>query len=86
MNGTKETDSHGDIGCLEAIEMFYSYFDGEISDPKLIADFEHHLGHCRSCFSRAEVEKLVTERIRKTANSQAPQELRNRIRQLMDDY
>ncbi len=86
MKSTKKTDEHGDIGCLEAIEVFYSYFDGEISDPKLIADFEHHLGHCRSCFSRAEVEKLVTERMRKSANNQAPQELRSRIRRFMDKY
>jgi len=86
MKSTKETDKHGDIGCLDAIEVFYSYFDGEISDPKLIADFEHHLEHCRSCFSRAEVEKLVTERLRKSANRQAPKELRSRIRQLMDEY
>ena len=45
-----------DIGCLRAIEAFYAYLDGELDDPESIADFEHHLGHCRSCFSRIEMD------------------------------
>ena len=56
-----------DIGCLQAIEAFYAYLDGELDDPESIADFEHHLGHCRSCFSRIEMEKALNERMRKTA-------------------
>ena len=86
MNSTKKTDKHEDIGCLSAIEAFYSYLDGELSDPKSIADFEDHMGHCRSCFSRAEVGKLLTERMRESGNSQAPGNLRNRIRRLMDEF
>jgi hypothetical protein len=58
MNSDKTGHGHDDIGCLEAIEAFYSYLDGELSDPQAIEDFEHHMSHCRSCFSRAEVERL----------------------------
>jgi len=86
MNSTKKTDKHEDIGCLAAIEAFYAYLDGELSDPTSIADFEHHMGHCRSCFSRSEVEKLLTERMRESASSPAPGNLRNRIRRLMDEF
>ena len=86
MKSRKETDKLEDIGCLEAIEAFYAYLDGELTDPKSIADFEHHMGHCRSCFTRAEIERLLTERMRATANSHAPQDLRSRLRRLMKEF
>lgn len=85
MNSTTETGKHEDIGCLAAIEAFYAYLDGQLEDPNSIADFEHHMSHCRSCFSRAEVEKLLTERMRQSGTSAAPQELRSRIRRLVDE-
>jgi anti-sigma factor (TIGR02949 family) len=79
-------DHREDIGCLQAIEMFYAYLDGEIEDPESIADFEHHLEHCRSCFSRAEFEGLLTRRLRAAAAERAPDGLRDRLRILMNDF
>jgi len=86
MSNSKETDKRDDIGCLEAIEAFHAYLDGELSDPESISDFEHHMGHCRSCFSRVEVEKLLTERMQEAGSSRAPQNLRGRIRRLLDEF
>jgi anti-sigma factor (TIGR02949 family) len=75
-----------DIGCLDAIEAFYAYLDGELDDPGSIADFEHHLEHCRSCFSRVELEKALNERIRKTAKRESPDALRDRVGKLMEKF
>ena len=75
-----------DIGCLRAIEMFYAYFDGEIDDPEAVADFEHHLEHCRSCFTRAEFENLLTERLRALAGERAPSSLERRLRLLIESF
>ena len=75
-----------DIGCLRAIEAFYAYLDGELEDPAAIADFEHHLEHCRSCFSRIEFEKALNERMRKTAKHESPDALRKRVGKLMDKF
>ena len=75
-----------DIGCLRAIEAFYAYLDGELDDPESIADFEHHLGHCRSCFSRIEMEKALNERMRKTAKRESPEALRERVGKLMEKF
>ena len=86
MSNKKDTHGHDDIGCLAAIEAFYAYLDGELSDPEAIDDFEHHMSHCRSCFSRAEVEKLLNERMRGSAASKAPEDLRDRVRRLMDEF
>jgi anti-sigma factor (TIGR02949 family) len=81
---TKETHQH-DIGCLQAIEAFYAYLDGEIEDPKSIEEFEHHMRHCRSCYSRADVEKLLSQRISDSAKTKTPEMLQNRLRNLMDE-
>lgn len=80
----KETHQH-DIGCLQAIEAFYAYLDGEIKDPTSIEEFEHHMRHCRSCYSRADVEKLLNQRIADSAKAEAPELLQNRLRDLMDN-
>ena len=86
MNGTDNTHEHDDIGCLEAIEAFYAYLDGELDDPQSIADFEHHMSHCRSCYSRAEIEKMLSRRMRESAESKTPDSLKNRLRKLMDEF
>ena len=77
---------HDDIGCLAAIEMFYAYLDGELTDPHEIDDFERHLAHCRSCFTRAEMEKLLTDRLKDLAEERAPDRLRSRLSKLMDEF
>jgi mycothiol system anti-sigma-R factor len=75
-----------DIGCLRAIEAFYAYLDGELDDPQDVRLFEHHMSHCRSCYSRKEVEELLTSRMRAAANDQAPDALQSRLRKLMQEF
>ena len=80
-----------DIGCLEAMEFFYAWLDNEL-DGKDMADFEHHLSHCKSCWSRAEVERALTEHIKRSAGTgsmeggaiSAPGSLHKRLGKLLD--
>lgn len=76
--------SDEDIGCIEAINGLYAYLDGELEDSASIADIERHLAHCRTCCSRVELERALTERIRTAAKSPAPERLQNRLRDLID--
>ncbi|MDH3617046.1 MAG: zf-HC2 domain-containing protein [Gammaproteobacteria bacterium] len=75
-----------DIGCLHAIEAFYAYLDGELDDPDSIAEFEQHIDHCRSCYSRIEMEKVLNQRIQKTAKNDSPEVLRDRVAKLMKKF
>ena len=75
-----------DIGCLAAVDAIYAYLDGELDDPESIAGVEHHLSHCRSCFSRMEMEKTLNERIHKTAKRESPADLRDRVSKLMEKF
>jgi len=81
---TPRDDDRHDIGCLQALEMFYAYLDGEL-EPDSVEDFEHHMAHCRSCYSRAELEGLITERLRAAAARPTPDALKRRLRILLDN-
>jgi anti-sigma factor (TIGR02949 family) len=86
MNQTNDPSDIVEIGCLEAIEALYAYLDGELDDPQAIASVEHHLGHCRSCYSRTEMERALSERMRRLAGSHAPEGLQTRLRELLDKF
>jgi anti-sigma factor (TIGR02949 family) len=80
------TGQPDEIGCLEAIESLYAYLDGELHDSAAVARVEQHLGHCRSCFSRAEFERALTTRLRESAGSSAPKTLQARLRKIIDEF
>lgn len=84
MNESKPTPPPQEIGCLEAIETLYAYLDGELPDGASIAKVEQHLGHCESCYSRAELERKLTSHLRRNASHSAPEALQTRLRGLLD--
>lgn len=87
MSDNKNVPSILESDCLEAMDHLYAYLNGELDDcPERFAAVEHHLSHCRSCFSRAEVERILNERLRKAGRHDAPETLRKRLRDLMDGF
>ena len=74
-----------DTDCLEAFDHLYAYLNNEIEDEATLAKVEHHLSHCKSCFSRAQMERELNERIKKTGKDKTPEKLKNRLSQLIDD-
>ena len=84
MTDTRDNEAIDEIGCLEAIETLYAYLDHEVKDPHALAAIEHHLSHCRSCFSRMEMERALTAHARKAAGSRAPEALQARLRDLLE--
>ncbi|MDH4109385.1 MAG: zf-HC2 domain-containing protein [Gammaproteobacteria bacterium] len=83
MNDDHVYDS--DIGCMEAINSLYAYLDGELGDDVSIEQVETHLQHCRSCYTRAEIERALNEHLRRGAKRAAPAGARDRLRRLIDD-
>jgi anti-sigma factor (TIGR02949 family) len=87
MSKAKHQSHDPDIGCLEAIEGLYAWLDGELEDPEDIAAVEDHVLHCTSCYSRAEIEKILTKRIRESASredpSRSPERLQQRVKSLI---
>ena len=74
-----------EIDCLEAIDKMYAYLDGELKDDESLAKFKKHLGHCESCYSRSELEGILTQRIKESGKDKTPEKLKSRLRDLMED-
>ena len=70
----------------ETHEQLVAYLDGELDDPRDLEDFEKHMEHCRSCFTRAEMEKLLTDRLKEVARLRAPESLHGRLNKLMERF
>ncbi|KAB2912760.1 MAG: anti-sigma factor [Hyphomicrobiaceae bacterium] len=78
-------NEHKPIDCEEVLRSLISYLDGEL-DKAATADIDHHLKHCRTCYSRAEFERHLTELSRKIGPSKAPAELRRRLARLVEGF
>jgi anti-sigma factor (TIGR02949 family) len=86
MTDTKKLSEVDEVTCLEAIDWFYAYLDGELDDKESIAKMEGHLSHCRFCLSRKEFENALTERVRKSAKRHAPDTLQTRMKDLINRF
>ena len=75
-----------EIDCLEAIDNLYAYLDGELNDEDELTKFKQHLSHCRSCYSRAELEGVINQRIKQVGTKKTPKSLQNRLSKLMDNF
>ena len=85
MKGDNDKKIVEDHDCLDAIRNLYAYLDGELDDEAR-AKFEHHLGHCRSCYSRTGFEAAINEQLKEHGKKQAPESLQDRLRNLIDDF
>ncbi|WP_163574320.1 anti-sigma factor family protein [Halomonas faecis] len=74
-----------ELSCEDVIERLFDYLDREL-DAQQAEDIEHHLARCRDCFTRAEFEKRLRERVAASGTVSAPPRLRRRVRRLLDRF
>ena len=74
-----------DSDCLEAMDHLYAYLNGELDNKETLTKVEHHLGHCKSCYSRAEMERMLNKRLKDSSKDETPESLQKRLRDLMDN-
>jgi anti-sigma factor (TIGR02949 family) len=73
------------IGCSEALTHLLEYLDQELDGTKR-REVKHHIELCRSCFSRAEFEQGLKDRLRKAGHERAGREFENRIKTLLKRF
>lgn len=71
--------------CEEVIERLFDYLDREL-DVQQAEEIERHLARCRDCFTRAEFEKRLRERVAASGTVPAPPRLRSRVQRLLDRF
>lgn len=85
MTNESENPEEKNISCLEAFDHLYAYLNNEITDQADLANIEHHLSHCKSCFSRAQMERELNQRMKESGQETPPESLKKRLRQLIDE-
>ncbi len=73
------------IGCEEALKQMFQYLDRNLGKGKS-REVQHHLSKCRSCFSRADFEKRVKDRLEEVGRESASASLEKRIKTLLSRY
>jgi anti-sigma factor (TIGR02949 family) len=70
------------MSCEEALRLLGDYLDREL-EPQERDPVERHVNSCRACFSRAEFERLLEERLTELGREPAPAHVQSRIRRLL---
>ncbi|MBI3611301.1 MAG: zf-HC2 domain-containing protein [Nitrospirae bacterium] len=73
------------IGCEEALKHLLAYLDQELGSAKR-RELEQHIEICRSCFSRAEFEKLLKTQLREAGREMVGASLEKRIKTLLGRF
>ena len=73
------------INCEEALRRLADYLNREL-EPREQDAVEQHVGLCRSCFSRAEFERRLKQRLMDLGREEAPAQVQSRIRKLLGGY
>ena len=73
------------IGCEEALKHLLTYLDQELGEV-MQREVEHHLEICRTCFSRAEFEKLLKTRLRERGRGTGRASFEKRIKTLLGSF
>jgi anti-sigma factor (TIGR02949 family) len=76
---------HPVLTCEEALRFLAAYLDGELGEAG-DREVESHLARCRSCYSRAEFEKRMKQRVGTLGRPEVPAEFAARIRRLVDRF
>lgn len=71
-----------EIDCEEAVRRLAAYLDGELG-PDGEAAVERHLERCRSCYSRAEFERRLKDRLRSDLKRDVAPEFEERVRSIV---
>ena len=84
MTDKSNNDHEHGIDCLEAFDHLYAYLNDEITNPVELKNIEHHLSHCKSCFSRAQMERELNDRLKKSGEVETPEALQSRLDNLLE--
>jgi anti-sigma factor (TIGR02949 family) len=74
-----------DIDCEQALRSLFDFLDHEL-DPQERDAMQHHLSTCRSCYSRANFEGRLKEKLRELRCDDPPETAHERIRRLLQSF
>jgi anti-sigma factor (TIGR02949 family) len=73
------------LSCEKVVQSIWEYLDHELSAENL-AELQKHIELCRACFTRVEFEISLRSNIRSKTEHTCPEQLKLRIRQIIELY
>lgn len=73
------------IGCREALKHLFAYLDEELPTERR-EQIDRHLEICRSCYSRAEFDRLLKSKLREIGRGSVRAAFEKRIRLLSGQF
>ena len=74
-----------EIDCEKALQQIFQFIDHELGGNEREA-MQRHLHTCKSCFSRAEFERRLKEKVGGLREKQEMPEVRRRISRLLKTF
>lgn len=74
-----------EIDCEQALKQLLAFIDHELNEDEREA-MQRHLDTCRSCFSRANFERRLKDKLRELREDQPSQDATERIRRLLQSF
>jgi anti-sigma factor (TIGR02949 family) len=74
-----------DIGCEQALRQVFDLVDHELNEVEREA-MERHLRTCKSCFSKADFERRLKQRLRDLREDTAGPGFSDRIAKLLESF
>lgn len=71
--------------CEDALRILAAHLDGEL-DPSSNRELERHLTTCRSCYSRAEFERRLKDRLAAVGRETVRPELTERVHTMIRKF
>lgn len=71
--------------CEDALRLLAAHLDGEL-EPSSDRELERHLDKCRSCFSRAEFERRLKDRIAAAGEEPVRPALADRVQTMIRKF
>jgi anti-sigma factor (TIGR02949 family) len=74
-----------DIDCEQALRHLFDFIDHELDDDERDA-MQRHLATCRSCFSRANFENRLKDKLRELRRDEPGEDASERIKRLLQSF
>jgi len=73
------------MDCENVVKNFFDYLDKELCSEDR-EGLEAHLNKCRGCFDAADFEKRLFEHLRQKTSHRCPEELKQKIKNIIDKF
>ena len=77
--------TQNDIDCEQALRKLFDFIDHELDDDERDA-VQRHLSTCRSCYSRANFERRLKDKLHELRHDEPGPDAEERIRRLLRSF